>query len=94
VDEEFKLIRRADIRIDQQGPGTVLKILIDDTGSHRFSQVVRLEIARNGANGSYYVFHITADGKGTDTWHDTLVETLDEAEAEYGVTREAWEDID
>jgi hypothetical protein len=69
------------------------KILIDDSGSHEFSRFVRLEIARNGANGGYYLFHVAASGGATDTWHATVEEALDEAGAEYGVSRKDWQDI-
>ena len=93
MDEGFKFIKRAEIRPDHQGPGSVRKVLIDDSGSHEWSKFVRLEIARNGADGGYYLFHVSADGTGTDTWHDTIEDALEEAEAEYGVSRDDWQDI-
>jgi hypothetical protein len=71
----------------------VRKVLIDDSGSHEWSKFVLLEIARNGTGGGYYLFHISADGSGTDTWHDTIEDAIGEAEAEYGVSREDWQDI-
>jgi hypothetical protein len=62
---------------------SVQEVLIDETGSHDFShsKFVRLEIARNGADGGYYLFHICADGNGTDTWHATINEALEEADS-------------
>src|SRR5579862_5599327 len=77
--QDFTFIKRAEIKTDCQGPGTVRKILIDGAGSHEFSRFVRLEIARSGANGGYYLFHISADGSGTDTWHGTVEEAIEEA---------------
>jgi hypothetical protein len=95
LDYNFKVISRADVRPEHQGPGTVKKVLIDESGSHDFSKAkfVRLEIIKYGADGGYYLMHICADGSGTDTWHATLDELLDEAEFEYGVLRTDWHDI-
>ncbi len=94
MDEDFRYVKRAEIPPDHQGPGTTEKVLIDNLGTHHFSKFVRLEIARNGANGGYYLFHISADGSGTDTWHGNIEQALDAAEAEYGVSREHWQDFD
>lgn len=93
MNEEFRYIKRAKIKPDDQGTGSTRKILIDDSGSHEFSKFVRLEIARNEASGGYYLFHVCEDGSGTDTWHGTLEEALDEAESEYGVCPKDWQDI-
>jgi hypothetical protein len=93
MDEDFKITKRAEISAEHQGPGSVRKVLIDDFGSHEWSKFVRLEIARNGTDGGFYLFHIAADGSGTDTWHDTIEQALDEAEAEYRVSGEDWQDI-
>lgn len=93
MDQEFEYIKCAEIKLGQQGPGIVRKVLIDDSGPHEFSRYVRLELARNGSDGGYYLFHVSSDGRGTDTWHSTIWEAFGEAEAEYGVTREDWKDI-
>ena len=93
MDQEFTFIKRAEINPDRQGTISVKHVLIDSTGPHPFSTFVRLEIARNGSDGGYYLFHVCADGSGTDTWHATLEEALDQAEAEFGVTTEDWQDI-
>jgi hypothetical protein len=93
VDDEFKFIKRAEIRPEHQGPGSTEKTLIDDSGAHRFNRFVRLEIARNGVSGGYYLFHISADGSGTDTWHATIEDAFGRAEEEYGVRRDEWRDI-
>jgi hypothetical protein len=92
MSEDFKCLRRAEIRLDRQQPGSVRKILIDSSGSREFPKFVRLEVFRDGSGG-YYLFHISADGFGTDTRHGSLDEVLDEAEAEYGVGRKAWQEI-
>jgi hypothetical protein len=91
--QDFKFIKRAEIAPERQGPGSVHKVLIDESSSHHFSKFVRLEIARNGLDGGYYLFHISPDGKGTDTWHATLDEALDDAQSEYGVGQADWHDF-
>jgi hypothetical protein len=93
MDQDFTFMKRAEINPDRLGTVSVSHVLIDSTGSHTFSAFVRLEIARNGADGGYYLFHICADGSGTDTWHGTLEDALDQAEAEFGVITEDWKDI-
>jgi hypothetical protein len=93
VSQDFHFIKRAGISDERQGPGSVDKVLIDESGSHHFSKFVRLEIARNGSDGGYYLFHISQDGTCTDTWHATLHEALDEACSEYGVAETDWQDI-
>jgi len=94
MNEDFRYIKRAEIHPDRQGPGTTEKTLIDNLGTHSFSKFIRLEIARNGENGGYYLFHIAADGSGTDTWHGNIEDALDAASEDYGVSREDWRDFD
>ena len=81
-------------RFRPPGAGDNGKTLIDNLGTHSFSKLIRLEIARNGENGGYYLFHISADGSRTDTWHGSVEDALDAAEEEYGVRREDWRDFD
>jgi hypothetical protein len=91
--DDFRFLKRADIKPENQSSGSSRKILIDDSGSHEFMRIVRLEIARNGSDGGYYLFHVSANGRGTDTWHETLEGAQYEAEADYGVNRSDWLDI-
>ena len=52
-----------------------------------------LEIARYLGDDSCYLFHISSNGEGTDTWHETLDDALDYAEDLYGVKRSEWLDV-
>jgi hypothetical protein len=94
MDEDFRFMKRAEIHPDRQGPGATERYLIDNHGSHGFSKFIRLEIARDGENGGYYLFHIAADGSRTDTWHGNIEDALDAAAEEYGVSREDWRNFD
>jgi hypothetical protein len=49
----------------------------------------RLEIATFGQMG-FYLLHVCADGRGTDTFHETLADALDQAKFEFGVERAEW----
>ncbi len=53
---------------------------------------VSLEIAQYEGSTEYYLFHITADGENTDTWHASLEDAMDQANFEFGVTQEEWSD--
>jgi hypothetical protein len=93
MSDDFRFIKRAEIKPEYQGPGCVRKILIDETGSHEFSRIVRLEIARNGTDGGFYLFHTSADGNSTDTWHETIEEAFGQAAEEYGVSWDEWQEV-
>ncbi len=52
-----------------------------------------LEIAHYPGDESCYMFHISSNGEGTDTWHETLNDALDCAEQMYGVKPSEWLDV-
>ena len=54
---------------------------------------VALQIAHYPGEESCYLFHIAQDGKGTDTFHESLEESLAHAENLYGVKRTEWLDV-
>jgi hypothetical protein len=51
----------------------------------------RLEIATYAEQVGFYLLHICSDGQGTDAWHETLDDALDQAEFEFGVKRREWD---
>ncbi len=48
---------------------------------------VALEIATYEPDSGFYLLHVCADGRGTDTWHETLDDAFHQAAFEFGVTR-------
>ena len=62
----------------------------DKDGLRSFPPFVSLEIASYQGEKSCYLFHICSDGSGTDTWHETVEDALDQAEWEFGVTPQEW----
>jgi hypothetical protein len=52
---------------------------------------VALEIATYGDGPGFYLLHICANGRGTDTFHKTLDEAIDQEEIEFGVKRDEWQ---
>jgi hypothetical protein len=52
-----------------------------------------LEIAHYPGEDSCYLFHISSNGEGTDTFHETLDEALDYAQVLYGVQPSEWLDV-
>jgi hypothetical protein len=54
----------------------------------------QLEIATNGQDTGYYLLHICADGRGTDTWHESLEDAFSQAEFEFGVKHHEWQSPD
>ena len=55
------------------------------------SDFTRLELATYSPKEGYYLLHILSDDTGTDTWHQSLDEALDQVEWEFGVTRQEWQ---
>jgi hypothetical protein len=53
-----------------------------------------LEIATYGSDSGFFLFHLCADGSGTDTWHQTLDDAFHQAEFEFKVSRDEWHDCE
>jgi hypothetical protein len=52
----------------------------------------RLEIESAGETTGFYLLYIDAKGDPvTDTWHETVEDAMDQAELEFGVTRDEWQ---
>jgi len=85
---KLKCLKRAEIKPENRSLGAVTHTLIDDSGPHQFPEFVRLEIATDGSG--FYLFHVCADGSGTDTWHQTLQDALHQAEHEFNVGLNEW----
>jgi hypothetical protein len=52
-----------------------------------------LEIAHDPDSKGFFLFHLCADGQGTDTWHASLEDALHQAEFEFEVKPHEWEDF-
>jgi hypothetical protein len=74
-------------------PGRATHTLIDSKGVRRFKLFKSLVIAHYLNSIGYYLFHLCADGSGTDTWHESLEDALHQAEWEFEVKPDEWEDI-
>lgn len=92
MDQEHKCIKHAEIRPENRSIGRVRHALIDEVGSRSFSEFVRLEIATYGSDRGFYLFHICADGKVADTWHETLEDAIHQAEFEFEIRPDEWQD--
>lgn len=47
------------------------------------------------ADDAFYLLYLDADGKPmTDTWHETLGQAKQQAEFEFGIMDDDWNDID
>lgn len=92
--DQFKWLKRADIKPENRSLGVTKHTLIDGSGPHSFPEFVRLEIASYGPDQGFYLMHVCADGTGTDTWHETLDDAFHQAEVEFMVSRSEWEDFE
>ena len=72
-------------------PGRARHFIKNSQGRREFPPFVRLEIAQYPQSKGCYLFHICEDGSGTDTWHETLDQALDQAEWEFEVRRNEWQ---
>jgi hypothetical protein len=59
-------------------------------GVRNINAFVELEIAVCPGESSCYLFHTSADGQMTDTWHESVEDALDQAEWEFGVLPDDW----
>jgi hypothetical protein len=73
-------------------PGRTVHRISDGKGIQPFPPFKSLEIAHYPGSEGYYLFHICADG-GTDTWHESIEDALHQAEFEFAVKPDEWEDI-
>jgi hypothetical protein len=79
------------VRLGPQHHASLTKHAISDGKDIRpFPPFVELEIAAYPGEKSCYLFHICADGQGTDTWHETIDDAVHQAEWEFGVKAEEW----
>jgi hypothetical protein len=74
-------------------PGRTVHKRSDSKGVRPFPPFKSLEIAHDPNSKGYYLFHLCADGQGTDTWHESLDGALSQAEWEFAVEPTEWEDI-
>jgi|ERR1041385_1982387 hypothetical protein len=93
--EEPKLIAIKRILLGPQhlSPGRTVHRKSDSKGVRPFPPFKSLEIAHYPNAKGFYLFHICADGQGTDTWHESLEDALHQAEFEFAVKPDEWEDI-
>jgi hypothetical protein len=83
---EWKVV--ASIELDEGHSESQTKHVINGTPCLRFA---RLEVCKSGEDAGFYLMHICTDGRGTDTFHESLNDAIDQAEFEFGVRREDWD---
>jgi hypothetical protein len=73
-------------------PGRTKHTLCDTQGSREFPPFVSLVIAQYPGDSGYYLLHLCEDGHGTDTWHETIDDAFHQAEYEFEVKPEEWDE--
>jgi len=74
-------------------PGRTKHTLVDGSGASAFPPFVSLEIAIYPGEQSCYLFHACENGQGTDTWHQSIEEAMEQAEYEFGVRKSEWTEV-
>src|ERR1044071_347382 len=88
------VVKRVLLGPQHLSPGRTVHTLNDSKGARPFPPFKSLVIAHCPNSSGYYLFHLCADGQGTDTWHESLLEdALHQAEFEFAVKPDEWEDI-
>jgi hypothetical protein len=90
---ELVITKRVSLGPHRLRPGQTKHTKRDASGLREFPPFVALGVASYPKEQSCYLFHICENGEGTDTWHQTLEEALDQAEWEFGVQRNEWVDV-
>ena len=52
-----------------------------------------LVIATYPGDPGFFLLHLAADGQCADTWHETLDDAFHQAEYEFEVRRDEWEEV-
>ena len=73
-------------------PGRTKHFLCDSQGKSEFAPFTSLEIAQYPGDSGFYLLHLCENGKGTDTYHATLNDALHQAEFEFEVRAEGWDE--
>jgi hypothetical protein len=74
-------------------PGRTTHTLIDGNGTNAFPPFVSLESAAYPGEQTCSLFHTCENGLGTDTWHQSVEETMEQAEFEFGVQGSEWTEV-
>jgi hypothetical protein len=74
-------------------PGRTKHTLSDSEGVRLFPQFTSLAITQADGDSGYYLMHLCDSGLGTDTWHESLEDALNQAEWEFGVLPDEWTDV-
>ena len=86
-------IARVKLAAHHLSPGRTKHTLSDSKGARPFPLFVELVIAHYPGQAGFYLMHHAAYRTGTDTWHETLEDALDQAEWEFEVKPEEWATI-
>ncbi len=86
-------IKKVKLREHHRNPGRTKHTLWDSNGTRPFPPFTSLVIGRYEGDSGYYVLHVCDDGSGTDTHHETLEEAFHQAEWEFGVRLEEWDEV-
>lgn len=89
---EMIAIKRVTLADHHLQPGRAEHTLIDSKGARAFPAFKSLTITTYPDSQSFYLMHECED-TGTDTWHESLDDALDQAEWEFGVQRNEWTDV-
>jgi hypothetical protein len=94
VMEQFTAIRRVKLGDRHLSPGRTNHMLVDSNGKRPFAPFKELVIAHYPGTVGYYLMHHSIDGTGTDTWHESLEDALNQAAWEFEVDASEWVEID
>lgn len=86
----FHSLFRVELRSHHLRPGRTKHTLIDGAGARDFPPFKALEIAKYPEDQGFYLLYEAESGHGTDTWHLSLEDAMDQAEWEFGVTAAEW----
>lgn len=83
-------IKRVQLAEHHLQPGRTRHALATPGGRVDFPPFTSLAITRYPGDPGFYLMHICADGKASDTWHENLGDALHQAEWEFGVAADEW----
>jgi hypothetical protein len=85
-------LQRINLQPHHQPTGNTKHYLGSPEGVRQeFPRFVSLSIAQFEGDAGYYLLYHPEQGSGTDTWHLSLDDAMHQAEFEFGVRREEWQ---
>jgi hypothetical protein len=89
----FSVLKKVELKNHHYRPGRTKHSHTDGKNMTEFPPFVSLKIAQHPGDSGFYLLHIPEKGMVADTWHNDIEEALHQAEYEFDVKPDEWQDV-